>query len=107
MVECAGMPGLTGGLLPLALHTVGEKGGNCGLYEPWVRGFPIPPPHDPMAEVLWCLAARAAVERGDRAAAMKAREALRPAAGEHAANGLVSMGPIRDVLAGLDRYIDV
>jgi hypothetical protein len=60
-----------------------------------------------MAEVLWCLAARAAVGRGDRAAATKAREALRPAAGEHAANGFVSMGPISDVLAGLDRYIDV
>ncbi|MEV6847553.1 hypothetical protein AB0M88_29460, partial [Actinoplanes sp. NPDC051411] len=107
MLDGAGMPGLTDGLLPLALHTAGEPGQNCGPYEPWVRGIPVSPPRDPMAEVLWCLAARAAVERGDRAAAAKARAALRPAAGEYAANGLVNMGPIRDVLAGLDRYIDV
>ncbi|HEY0530848.1 MAG TPA: BTAD domain-containing putative transcriptional regulator [Actinoplanes sp.] len=107
LLDRAGMPGLTEGLLPLALLTAGEGGQDCGPYEPWVRGFPVAPAHDPMAEILWCLAARAAIERGDRAAAARAREALRPAAHEHAANGLLTLGPVRDVLADLDRHIDV
>jgi DNA-binding SARP family transcriptional activator len=107
ILDRAGMPGLTDGLLPLALFALGDEDQNCGPYEPWVRGSAIDPPHDPMAEILWCLTARAAIRRGDRAAASKAREALRPAAGEYAANGLLDLGPIRDVLTCLDRYIDV
>jgi len=107
ILDRAGMPGLTEGLLPLALATIGRTDRHCGPYEPWVRGRPLPPPHDPMAEVLWCLTARAALRSGDRAAAVKARDALRPAAGEHADNGLVTMGPISAVLADLDRHIDV
>ncbi|MFI6071779.1 BTAD domain-containing putative transcriptional regulator [Actinoplanes sp. NPDC051343] len=107
ILDRAGMPGLTDGLLPLALFALGDEDQNCGPYEPWVRGSAIDPPHDPMAEILWCLTARAAIRRGDRAAASKAREALRPAAGEYAANGLLDLGPIRDVLTCLDRHIDV
>jgi hypothetical protein len=111
-LDRAGMPGLTEGLLPLALLTLGGTPADdqdYGPYEPWVRGRAgLPdPPADPMAEVLWCLAARAAVRNDDRRTAERARDALRPAAGEHAANGLLAMGPIRDHLAGLDRYLDV
>jgi DNA-binding SARP family transcriptional activator len=111
-LDRAGMPGLTEGLLPLALLTLGGTPADdqdYGPYEPWVRGRAgLPdPPADPMAEVLWCLAARAAVRNDDRRTAERARDALRPAAGEHAANGLLTMGPIRDHLTGLDRYLDV
>jgi transcriptional activator len=35
------------------------------------------------------------------------RSALEPAAGEQADNGLLMLGPIKDVLADLDRHIDV
>jgi hypothetical protein len=85
LVDRAGMPGLTADL----------------------RTHAMKPACDAMAEIRWCRIARAAVRDDDRAAAAEAREALRPAAHEHAANGLLTEGPIRDVLAGLDRYIDV
>jgi DNA-binding SARP family transcriptional activator len=101
-LDRAGMPGLTDGLLELALHEP------KGRYRPWITGRHVPdPPHDPMAEILWSLAARAAIRNDDRTLAERARKALTEAAGEHAANGLLDLGPISDVLAGLDRYIDV
>jgi DNA-binding SARP family transcriptional activator len=102
ILDHAGMPGLTEGLLSLALREP------KGLYRPWITGIHVPdPPRDPMAEILWCLAARAAIRRHDISLARRARAALQEAAGEHAANGLLTLGPIRDVLADLDRHIDV
>ncbi len=114
----AGMPGLSEGLPALASLCLRLRHGRApepvdpevyGPFEPWVRPVLRPdadlravpdPPSDLLAEAMWALLARAARARGDDVAFGRAREALRPAAGElaGAASGLVSLGWVREVI---------
>jgi hypothetical protein len=99
----AGMPGLSAGLLPLALATHAVRNGepipaaDYGPHAPWVTPtahVPDPPP-GLLLEVHWLLAAHTAQRRGDEHLLARARTALAPAAGQQAAgSGLVTMGPI-------------
>ncbi|GAA0959968.1 AfsR/SARP family transcriptional regulator [Actinocorallia libanotica] len=126
-LDSAGMPGLSDGLLPLALLCLRlrhdrppgpEAADAYGPYEPWVRpllllaaehraeaaealGAAPDPPHDLLAEAMWALLARAALELRDEASLRRAQAALLPAAGElaGAASGLVSLGPVAELLA--------
>jgi len=95
------------------------EGADWGPYEAWARPWlllardrpaqarnalrrvPAPPPGQ-LAEALWCVTARAADLLGDPALARRARDALRPAAGEiaGAGSGMLTAGPVRDYLAG-------
>lgn len=128
-LDDVGMPGLRDGLLPLALLSVRIRHASplvldagWGPYEPWVRPLALlaedrraeaatalhelpDPPRDLMLEAMWCLAAHAAVELGDRKAMGRARTALAPAAGElaGAGSGLITLGPVDAYLAALDR----
>lgn len=128
LLDGAGMPGLQRGLLPLALLSV--RRGNAipaptgeldwGPYLPWVRPLvllaagrtaaagdalrSVPEPrHDHLTEALWCLVGDAAVQLGDRTAIARARDALRPAAGElaGAGSGVLTLGPVTDHLSRL------
>ncbi|RSN08408.1 SARP family transcriptional regulator [Nonomuraea sp. WAC 01424] len=126
-LDDVGMPGLRGGLLPLALLSVRVRHGlpapveaDWGPYEPWARplvllaeergaeaadalhGIPNPPP-DLLFEAMWCLAARAAVAVGDGVTAARARCALAPAAAElaGAGSGLITLGPVAGFLTEL------
>jgi DNA-binding SARP family transcriptional activator len=125
-LDGAGMPGLSRGLLPLALLSLRlrehrpaptEDGIDWGPYEPWVRphlllargdrpgaalalrGVPQPPP-DHMLEALWSLTAHAALALDDAAALRRAHAALAPAAAEHAGagTGLLTFGPVAEFL---------
>ncbi|WP_432956618.1 BTAD domain-containing putative transcriptional regulator [Micromonospora haikouensis] len=118
----AGMPGMRDGLLPLALLGLRLRRGlplasaddQWGPYEPWVRPLLEPgrtalvgvpdPPADLLAEALWCLFGRAAIAAADRAAMVRARRALAPAAAEWAgaSSGALTVGPVADHLAALD-----
>ncbi len=116
-----GMPGLEGGLLPLALlclcvqhrRPARTEPADWGPYLPWARplvllarGRPgeaaaalrdVPdPPRDLMFEALWCLTAQAAIAVGDHAAMRRAHGELAPAAGELAGaqSGLLTLGPV-------------
>ncbi|MBG0564565.1 AfsR/SARP family transcriptional regulator [Actinoplanes aureus] len=122
-LDRAGMPGMRAGLLPLALLGMRvQRGlplvdeGGFGPYEAWVRPLLSPgmavgdvpdPPPGPLAEALWCLVARAAVDAGDDAAMRRARRALEPAAGEWAGagSGLLTVGPVRPYLDAIDRRL--
>ncbi|WP_330186062.1 AfsR/SARP family transcriptional regulator [Dactylosporangium sp. AC04546] len=122
-LDTAGMPGLRDGLLPLALLGLRLRRGlplvdegGWGQYEPWVRpvldleapaAVPPDPPPGLLQEALWSLYARAAVAVGDRAAMRRARLALAPAAGEWAgaASGMLTVGPVSDVLRTLDETL--
>jgi DNA-binding SARP family transcriptional activator len=117
-LETSGMPGLNGGLADFAQltlrvrHGLAADDGDFGPYEAWARphvhlaegridearralvDLPAPAP-DLMAEVLWCLTARAAIRLDDQAAWQRAWEALRPAAAEiSAGSGLVTLGAV-------------
>ena len=118
----AGMPGVEGGLLPLALLGLSvsdgrplafDDGADFGPYEPWVRplrllardredaaaealrGTPYPP-HDLLFEALWVLTARAAITLGDRDVMRRALAELTPAEGEiaGAGSGMLTVGPV-------------
>ncbi|MEU8119100.1 BTAD domain-containing putative transcriptional regulator [Spirillospora sp. NPDC049024] len=116
-----GMPGLEGGLLPLALlclrvqhrRPAQTEPADWGPYLPWARplvllarGRPgeaaaalrdVPdPPRDLMFEALWCLTAQAAIAVDDRVAMRRAHDELAPAAGELAGaqSGLLTLGPV-------------
>jgi DNA-binding SARP family transcriptional activator len=119
LLDGAGMPGLSMGLLPLALACLRLRHGapvpddDYGPYEPWVRPLvllsqerrtealaglqktPEPPP-GLLLEALWCLTAHAAREIGDEHQLKQARAALAPAAAElaGAGSGLLSLGPV-------------
>lgn len=115
----AGMPGLERGLVPLARLSLGvvAEDADFGPYAPWARPHVLlargergraaraldavpDPPADLLQEALWCLTARAAAALGDKRTLDRARERLAPAAGEHAAgSGVLSLGPVADVLA--------
>ncbi|MFG2500643.1 BTAD domain-containing putative transcriptional regulator [Streptomyces sp. NPDC048441] len=121
-LEGAGMPGLTHGLLPLALlclrlrHREPAPDDVCidwGPYEPWARPWVLlsqdrrdeaasalrrlpDPPHDLLLEAMWCLAARAAIAVDDRDVMERAHAELTPAQGESAGagSGLLTLGPV-------------
>ncbi|WBB79816.1 AfsR/SARP family transcriptional regulator [Micromonospora sp. WMMD882] len=126
----AGMPGLTHGLLPLALlsarlrpgrPTPPEVDGDFGPYETWVRPLlllargdragarrllrdvPDPPP-DHLLEAGWCLLGQAGVLAGDRKVVTRARTALTPAAGQlaGAGSGVLTLGPVSRWLRSFD-----
>ncbi len=111
----AGMPGLSGGLLSLALLTIRLRHGrpapadpalDWGPYETWilVDTDAVPdPPADHLQELMWCLIAETAIARSDRQLARRARTALECAAGElgGAGSGLITLGPISETLARL------
>ncbi|WP_329459311.1 AfsR/SARP family transcriptional regulator [Streptomyces sp. NBC_01497] len=132
VLDGAGMPGLEQGLLPLALLSLrvarglpaptDAKDTAWGPYAPWIlplvilaregddgraparaalRALPDPP-GDLLTEAMWCLAARAAVDAGDRPTLLRARAALAPASGElaGAGSGLLTLGPV-DVWLGV------
>lgn len=133
-LDGAGMPGLEHGLLPLALLALRvahdrpapvDASIDWGPYGPWARplvliaegradaaaravvSLPDPPP-DHLQEVLWCLAARAAVAAGDRDVIRRAYAALKPAAGEHAGagGGLFTIGSVARHLDDLERALE-
>ncbi|TWD79781.1 DNA-binding SARP family transcriptional activator [Kribbella amoyensis] len=122
----AGMPGLQGGLLPLALLSVRLRSGlpavadDYGPYLPWVTPLVLlgegrrpaaadaldripAPPRDLLQEAMWSLTAGAAIALGNQAVMRTCRDALTPAAGElaGAGSGLVTFGPVADRLAEL------
>lgn len=101
LLDDAGMPGLSAGLLPLALaaHAVrhGEPipAADYGPHAPWVYGSPDPPP-GLLLEAYWALTAHSTQ---DPELLAKAQAALAPAADEHAAgSGLITLGPIANYL---------
>ncbi|RLL68626.1 AfsR/SARP family transcriptional regulator [Streptomyces sp. Z26] len=117
LLDGAGMPGLSHGLLPLALLCLrlrrglpaptGEPPGGpagWGPYAPWARPLVLlarghrtaaaaalralpEPPRDLLYEAMWCLAVRAARELGDEVTLRRAYAELAPAAGEFAGAG--------------------
>ncbi len=101
LLDDAGMPGLSAGLLPLALAAHAVRHGepiptaDYGPHAPWVRGAPDPPP-GLLFEAYWALTAH---NTQDPELLAKAQAALAPAANEHAAgSGLLTLGPIADYL---------
>jgi hypothetical protein len=120
-LDGAGMPGLEGGLLPLALLAAGnvrpDEDLDWGPYEPWVRPLALlaqdrrtdaaaalrkvpEPPRDLLYEAMWCLIAQAAIALDDQDAMRRAYQELAPAAGElaGAGSGLLTLGPVSDYL---------
>nr|WP_243866698.1 BTAD domain-containing putative transcriptional regulator [Actinophytocola oryzae] len=120
----AGMPGMSEGILGLALLCErvrrGEQavGGDFGAYEPWcrplvllaagdvagARAVEVPPsPRDLLFEARTCLHALSAIELDDRETMTRLHRALAPAADEvaGAGSGLVTLGPVADYLARL------
>jgi DNA-binding SARP family transcriptional activator len=100
LLDGAGMPGLSDGLLPLALaahairHDEPIPEADYGPHAPWIKGSPNPPP-GLLLEAHWALTAHAARQSGDAELSEKAQAALAPAADEHAAgSGLITLGPI-------------
>ncbi|MEV6285351.1 BTAD domain-containing putative transcriptional regulator [Kribbella sp. NPDC051770] len=118
LLDGAGMPGLQGGLLALAVLTVRlgntplDADADYGPYEPWVRPLitgagldAVPdPPNDLLQELLWTLVGEAALAQGNKAAMARAAAALAPAlAEESAGSGLVTLGPVREIWHRLKR----
>lgn len=105
LLDGSGMPGLSEGLLPLALAAHAVRHGrpipaaDYGPHAPWVKGTPDPPP-GLLLEAHWAFTAHAARQTGDAELLQKAQTALAPAADEHAAgSALLTLGPIADYLA--------
>ncbi|RKN44879.1 AfsR/SARP family transcriptional regulator [Streptomyces hoynatensis] len=125
----AGMPGVSEGLLPLALLCLrlgrgaapgAGRAADFGPYRPWAEPLLLfeagrgaeagaalraqpEPPADLMYEALCCLGAAAALRLGDPEALRAAQARLRPAAGQlaGAGSGLVVLGPVDRWLAGI------
>ncbi|MGW5190958.1 AfsR/SARP family transcriptional regulator [Kribbella sp. NPDC004138] len=101
LLDGAGMPGLSEGLLPLALaahavrHDEPIPEADYGPHAPWVHGSPDPPP-GLLFEAYWAFTAHST---RDPELLARAQAALAPAAGEHAAgSGLLTLGPIAGYL---------
>jgi len=111
----SGMPGMSEGLLDLALLSLGRPGRTA---DRWARPLTLlsagrraeaaealralaEPPHDQLLEARLCLALRAAEALDEHATAERLRTRLRPAAAElaGAATGVLSFGPIADLIA--------
>ncbi|MEU4183962.1 SARP family transcriptional regulator, partial [Micrococcus luteus] len=116
----AGMPGLTEGLLPLALaaqalrHNQSIPQADYGPHTPWVlplllknpdeataalQAAPDPPP-GLLLEAHWALIAHAARELGEGRILERAQTALAPASAElaGATSGLLTLGPVSSYL---------
>jgi DNA-binding SARP family transcriptional activator len=100
LLDGAGMPGLSDGLLPLALgahairHDEPIPEADYGPHAPWVKGSPNPRP-GLLLEAHWALTAHAARQSDNAQLLEKAQAALAPAADEHAAgSALITLGPI-------------
>ncbi|MFF0265310.1 BTAD domain-containing putative transcriptional regulator [Kribbella sp. NPDC004536] len=93
LLDGAGMPGLSDGLLPLALAAYAVR------HDEPVPEADFHPTPGLLLEAQWCLTAHAAKQAGDEELLRKARKALAPAAAEHAAgSGLLTLGPVADYL---------
>ncbi|MGW9322886.1 BTAD domain-containing putative transcriptional regulator [Streptomyces koyangensis] len=129
LLPTCGMPGFATGLPALTrLAPVVRAGAlpapeafaeaDWGPYAPWVRPLLLlgdnrpdearealrtapRPPHDLMAEPMWCLLARAAALADDPVLAARAAVVLGPAEGQQAgaASGLLTFGPVAAYLA--------
>ncbi|CNG27513.1 DNA-binding transcriptional activator [Mycobacterium tuberculosis] len=129
----SGMPGLEGGLLPLALLSLRVQHrrpaqtdpADWGPYEPWARPLVLladdrpgeaatalrnvpDPPRDLLFEALWCLIATAALSVGDRKTMRRAHDELAPAAAElaGAGSGVLTLGPVSRYLTDLATALD-
>jgi hypothetical protein len=127
------MPGLEGGLLPLALLSLRVQHrrpaptdpADWGPYEPWARPLVLladdrpgeaaaalrnvpDPPRDLLFEALWCLIATAALSAGDRKTMRRAYDELAPAAAElaGAGSGVLTLGPVSRYLTDLAAALD-
>nr|WP_313904805.1 AfsR/SARP family transcriptional regulator [Streptomyces sp. BHT-5-2] len=128
----AGMPGLEGGLFPLALLSLRmrhrrpaptDPALDWGPYRPWVqpllhlaRGHlaaareaaaALPaPPADHLYDALWAVNAHTSILLRDAALAAQAHDALSPLRGEIAGGttAVIGFGPVDDILAGLDQH---
>ncbi|MEU4190696.1 BTAD domain-containing putative transcriptional regulator [Kribbella sp. NPDC026611] len=100
LLDGAGMPGLSDGLLPLALATHALRHDepipdvDYGPHGPWVRAtahVPDPPP-GLLLELHWALVAR---QTRDEQVLARAQTALSPAADQQTAgSGLLTLGPV-------------
>jgi DNA-binding SARP family transcriptional activator len=107
LLDGAGMPGLSAGLLPLALATHAVRhhqpvpAADYGPHTPWVKPDVRwqEPPSGLLLEVYWALTAHNARRIGDDQLLERARAALAPAAGQEAAgSGLLTLGPVSGYL---------
>ncbi len=129
-LDVAGMPGLSSGMLPLALlclrlqHDLPVVDDDWGPHLPWARPHVLlargatdeawaelqhlpNPSAGHVQEVLWCLAGRAAINLGDRGSAQRAHAALLPASHEiaGAATGLFTFGSVANHLDMIGQYL--
>ncbi|MFH8610655.1 BTAD domain-containing putative transcriptional regulator [Streptomyces sp. NPDC018029] len=133
-LDSAGMPGMSTGLLPLALVSLRlahrlpphvDLTADWGPHRPWaealalaetghhaqaraaLRGLPEPPP-DLLYEALCCVEAEAALRSGDRAALMRVRSRLLPAVGQlaGAGSGVLTTGPVDRWLTRIAEAVD-
>lgn len=102
LLDDAGMPGLSDGLLPLALAAHAVRHGEpipVADYGPHTRGMHGSPPPGLLLEAYWALTVHQARQSGDLRLLAKAQAALAPAADEEAAgSGLLTLGPVADYL---------
>ncbi|MGF6886674.1 DNA-binding SARP family transcriptional activator [Nocardia sp. GAS34] len=133
-LTAAGMPGLEAGILPLALLSIGIRHKlsaptdpvlDWGPYRPWAQPLldlargDLPaarraaavlptPPADHLYDALWAINAHTAILLGDDSLAVRTRDALTPLRGEIAGGttALLSFGPVDDILATLDRWLE-
>jgi DNA-binding SARP family transcriptional activator len=133
LLDHSGMPGVAGGLLPLALLCLRvwrrepadfpadtDWGPYHAWADPWLllarnraaeakqalKRCPAPPP-GLLTEALWSLIARAAVALDDRPRAAAAHAALLPAAAEiaGASSAMLTAGPVIDYLTDLQHFL--
>ncbi|GAA1551447.1 BTAD domain-containing putative transcriptional regulator [Kribbella hippodromi] len=102
LLDDAGMPGLSDGLLPLALAAHAVRHGEpipAADYGPHTQAMNGSPPPGLLLEAYWALTVHNARQSGDLRLLAKAQAALEPAADEHTAgSGLLTLGPVTDYL---------
>ncbi|MEU6670364.1 AfsR/SARP family transcriptional regulator [Streptomyces sp. NPDC046727] len=130
----AGMPGVEAGMFPLALLALRVRHQrpaptdpdlDWGPYRPWVQPLldlargrvaaarhaaaALPEPAaDHLYDSLWAVNAHTAILLDDASLAAQAHDALSPLRGEIAGGttALITLGPVTDILATLDQYLD-